>query len=160
MNEAKNLACPFCGHHEIEVQKIRSPKGMPPQFHAICVTCQATSPFEDSEEGAIERWKERAGGRQPEPSATGETKHVCISDLLGGVESLTKPDYHKLNVHAGRNDRLLHAVLCAYAKHWLNCEDIGWERLGEILHAAICENIGDESFCQWHDKLTNNMDNN
>ena len=70
-------------------------------------------------------------------------------DMLTGVEALTKPDYHKLNVHAGRNDRLFHAVLCAYAKHELNAEDIGWEQLGEILHCAICNEIGDDSFLVW-----------
>ena len=71
------------------------------------------------------------------------------TELLSGVGSLTKPDYHKLNVHAGRNDRLLHAVLCAYAKHELNTEDIGWEELGNILHSAICNEIGDNTFAVW-----------
>ena len=70
-------------------------------------------------------------------------------DMLTGVEALTKPDYHKLNVHAGRNDRLFRPVLCAYAKHELKAEDIGWEELGEILHSAICNEIGDDSFLVW-----------
>ncbi len=74
---------------------------------------------------------------------------VQCSDLLSGVESLTKPDYHKLNVHAGRNDRLLHAVLCAYAKHHLDCEDIGWNQLGDMLQSVICNEIGDDAFCRW-----------
>lgn len=74
---------------------------------------------------------------------------VQCSDLLSGVESLTKPDYHKLNVHAGRNDRLLHAVLCAYAKHHLDCEDIGWDQLGDMLQSVICNEIGDDAFCRW-----------
>ncbi len=74
---------------------------------------------------------------------------LSSSVLLAGVESLTKPDFHKLNVHAGRNDRLLHAVLCAYAKHHLDCEDIGWNQLGDMLHSAICNEIGDDAFCRW-----------
>lgn len=69
--------------------------------------------------------------------------------FLTGVEALTQPDYHKLNVHAGRNDRLLHAVLCAYAKHHLDCQDIGWTQLGEILHSAICNEIGDDAYQRW-----------
>lgn len=76
------------------------------------------------------------------------------SDLLAGVEALTKPDYRKLNVHAGRNDRLLHAVLCAYAKHQLDCEDIGWSKLGEILHSAICNEIGDDAYIEWGERMT------
>ena len=78
---------------------------------------------------------------------------VASSDLLAGVESLTKPDYHKLNVHAGRNDRLLHAVLCAYAKHHLDCEDIGWNQLGDMLQSVICNEIGDDAFCRWLDTM-------
>jgi len=70
-------------------------------------------------------------------------------DMLTGVEALTKPDCHKLNVHAGRNDRLFRAVLCAYTKHELNAAAIGWEQLGEILHSAICNEIGDDSFLVW-----------
>lgn len=71
------------------------------------------------------------------------------AELLSGVVALTKPDYNKLNVHAGRNDRLLHAVLCAYAKHALNAEDIGWEELGDILQSAICNEIGEDTFGAW-----------
>jgi len=58
-------------------------------------------------------------------------------DLLTGIQALIKPDYHKLNEHNGRNDRLLHACLCAYAKHSLDCDDIGWGQLGDILHSAL-----------------------
>jgi hypothetical protein len=71
------------------------------------------------------------------------------AELLSGVVALKEPDNHKLNVHTGRNDRLLHAVLCAYAKHELNAEDIGWEELGDILHSAICNEIGDDTFGVW-----------
>lgn len=78
---------------------------------------------------------------------------VPSGDLLSGVESLTKPDYHKLNQHAGRNDRLLHAVLCAYAKHHLECDDIGWDQLGEILHNAICNEIGDKEYLAWGSRM-------
>ncbi len=75
--------------------------------------------------------------------------------LLSGIDSLTKPDYHSLNVHAGRNDRLLHSVLCAYAKHHLECSDIGWSQLGDILHSAICNEIGDDAFIQWGQRMEN-----
>lgn len=75
------------------------------------------------------------------------------TELLRGIEALTRPDYHKLNVNAGRNDRLLHAVLCAYAKHVLDAEEIGWEELGYILHSAICNEIGDDAFQAWSDGI-------
>jgi hypothetical protein len=74
--------------------------------------------------------------------------------LLSGSTGLTKPDFHKLNVHTGRNDRLLHAVLCAYAKHHLNCEDIGWDELSDILHDAICNEIGHDEYCAWSNHMT------
>lgn len=73
--------------------------------------------------------------------------------ILSGLEALVKPNYHELNKHAGRNDRLLHAVLCAYAKHSLDCEEIGWNQLDAILHAAICNEIGDVAFLAWGSKL-------
>lgn len=78
---------------------------------------------------------------------------LCCTDLLSGVSALTNPDYHKLNKHSGRNDRLLHAVLCAYAKHHLDCEDIGWNQLGDMLQAVICNEIGDDAFCRWLDTM-------
>jgi len=74
---------------------------------------------------------------------------IGCRELLSGVQALTNPNYRTLNVHAARNDRLLHAVLCTYAKHHLGIEDIGWNKLSDILHAAICNEIGDDAYCQW-----------
>lgn len=82
-----------------------------------------------------------------------EANAVQSGELLSGIEALTRPDFHKLNVHAGRNDRLLHAVLCAYAKHNLDCDDIGWNQLGDILHAAICNEIGDDEYIAWGERI-------
>lgn len=73
--------------------------------------------------------------------------------LLSGIDALTKPDYHRLNLHAGPNDRLLHAVLCAYAKHSLNSPDIGWDELGDILMHAITNEIGDEHYIRWAEQI-------
>jgi len=81
-------------------------------------------------------------------------KLIGIGDLLSGVKALTHPNYHKLNLAEGRNDRLLHAVLCAYAKHHLDCPDIGWEQLGDILHNAICNEIGDDKYIAWGKRIT------
>ena len=44
-------------------------------------------------------------------------------------------------------------MLCAYAKHRLDCYDIGWNQLGDILHAAICNEIGDEAYIEWGDRV-------
>lgn len=74
--------------------------------------------------------------------------------LLTGIEALTKPDYKALNQHAGRNDRLMHAVLCAYAKHHLDSDEIGWGQLGDMLHAAICNELGDDEYVKWMETLT------
>lgn len=76
--------------------------------------------------------------------------------LLSGIHALTRPDYHALNAHCGRNDRLLHAVLCAYAKWHLDDSDIGSEQLSDILYNAICESIGDNAFCKWVNTMKGN----
>lgn len=89
-----------------------------------------------------------------EAPTTGELSTVQgPMKLLGGIDALTQPDYHALNVHCGRNDRLLHATLCAYTKWHLDCPNIGSIQLSDILHNAICESIGDASFVEWVDKI-------
>jgi len=72
-----------------------------------------------------------------------------VAGLLSSKKALTEPDYHYLNRHAERNDRLLHAVLCSYAKHHFDRDEIGWEQLDDILMNAICNEIGDDAFCSW-----------
>lgn len=78
---------------------------------------------------------------------------VLKETLLSGPDALANPDFHRLNGHSGRNDRLLHAVLCAYAKHHLECEDIGWNQLDDILHNVICNEIGDDAYKEWVEKI-------
>lgn len=84
-----------------------------------------------------------------EIEAMQDTQWMRYKYLLEGIESLTKPDYPAMNQFDGRNDRLLHAVLCAYAKHHLNSSDIGWDQLGNILHSAICNEIGSDECIRW-----------
>lgn len=92
--------------------------------------------------------------KRKKPTSDGQREVATgCTELLSGVKALTDPDYHKLNVHAGRNDRLLHAALCAYAKHNLDCEDIGWNQLGDMLQIVICNEIGDDAFCRWLDTM-------
>ena len=50
---------------------------------------------------------------------------------------------------------LLRAILLAYLKHCKDTDLIGWEALGDELHNAICEAIGDEEFCKWNDTTSN-----
>lgn len=80
------------------------------------------------------------------PDEKKRAANFLVDDAIG---ALTRPDYHELNKRAGRNDRLLHAVMCAYAKHTLGNEDIGWEQLGHILHNAICNEIGSDGYLHW-----------
>ncbi len=70
--------------------------------------------------------------------------------LLDSMNQLCAPDYTKLNK---QDDRLLHAVLYAYAKHHADCVGIGWDELSDILRNAICEEIGDYNFYTWAEKL-------
>ncbi len=70
--------------------------------------------------------------------------------LLKDMPSLVSPSYDKLNEN---KHRLLHAVLCVYAKHHLNRNEIGWNQLSDILCNAICEEIGDNDYCKWMDMM-------
>lgn len=50
------------------------------------------------------------------------------------------------------SQRLLHVVLLTYLKHHKGHDDvIGWDALGDELHSAICEAIGDDEFVKWND---------
>lgn len=54
------------------------------------------------------------------------------------------------------SQRLLHVTLLTYLKHHKQDNDvIGWEELGDAIHAAICEAIGDDEFCKWNDATSN-----
>ena len=66
---------------------------------------------------------------------------------------LLNPNFHKLNVFCNRNDRLLHVVMMAYAKHNLECLDIGWGELGDRLHDALCNEIGDDNYIKWAEQF-------
>jgi hypothetical protein len=91
--------------------------------------------------------------RKPKHPGMSDLKRDAVITELLTVDGLTKPDYSKLNVHRGRNDRLLHACLCAYAKHHLDCEDIGWNQLSDILYYAIVNELGDDEFIRWGERI-------
>ena len=77
------------------------------------------------------------------------TKQGKVSDLeelLSGIDVLVNPDIPRLNK---QKHRLLHACLCAYAKHHCGNEGIGWDELSDFLLDAICEEIGDDNFHKW-----------
>jgi hypothetical protein len=80
MNEAKLLACPCGGQPELTEKNTDmnlSLKGV------RCKKCGEEIPrIHDHAPEAIQAWNDWAGGRKPEPTATAETEHVCISDGL------------------------------------------------------------------------------
>lgn len=59
----------------------------------------------------------------------------------------------KINELQKINNSLLNACKFAYRKHWMGDDTIGWNELGDVLHEAICNAIGDDGFLQWLDKL-------
>jgi hypothetical protein len=81
--------------------------------------------------------------------ASGSLDPVVMRQLLQGIIGLRNPPYHLpgMNTEA----RLLHACLCAYRKHVSGNENLGWDELGDILHNAICEAIGDDGFVEWNE---------
>ena len=51
------------------------------------------------------------------------------------------------------SERLFHAVLLCYLKHHKMQDCIGWDKLGDVLHNAICEAAGDDAYCRWLEVL-------
>lgn len=47
---------------------------------------------------------------------------------------------------------LLEAVKMAYRKHHMGDENVGWEELGDTLHNALCNAMGDEGYQRWIEK--------
>jgi hypothetical protein len=50
---------------------------------------------------------------------------------------------------ATRYGQLLRAVQCAYRKHHLEDESIGWNALDDMLETVLAECMGDRVFQQW-----------
>lgn len=44
---------------------------------------------------------------------------------------------------------LLTACQMAYLKHHLNDTSVGWDELGDCLLDALCNEMGDDGFCEW-----------
>ena len=94
MNEAKNLACPFCGGQARVISRGYQDGGKWTDW--VSVTCPATeggcgaSQAATTESEAWNNWNRRAGGRQPTTSETAGTKHVGISDLLASIVKIEK----------------------------------------------------------------------
>jgi hypothetical protein len=94
MNEAKILACPFCGKPATVKQAGKTNYwwvGCEIHLGPESSGCGVSHSDYDREE-AIRKWNIRAGGRQPAMSQTAETKHVGISDLLAISERLKTQD--------------------------------------------------------------------
>lgn len=89
-----------------------------------------------------------------EKKMTTEPFHpLCDSDLLNQPGSALVN--YRVEDHRSRasyvSQRLLQVVLLTYLKHHNGEDVIGWDELGDELHAAICEAIGDDEFCKWND---------
>jgi hypothetical protein len=72
------------------------------------------------------------------------------SALLRGVDAFIEPNYHKLNK---RGHRLIHACLAAYAKIACEIDAVSTDDVIDILHSAICNEIGDDAYCEWVGKI-------
>lgn len=55
------------------------------------------------------------------------------------------------------SERLLRCVMLCYIKHHMGEDLIGWNELGDEMHMAICEAVGDDNFVKWGDKMTKNL---
>jgi hypothetical protein len=75
------------------------------------------------------------------------------SDLLNTpASSLKDATVANYNRSAYVSERLLYVALLTYLKHVQGNDNIiGWNELGDELHSAICEAIGDDAFVQWNE---------
>ena len=51
----------------------------------------------------------------------------------------------------GKMKQAIEALKLAYRKHVNEDDSIGWTELGDALHDALCELIGDEEFVRWNE---------
>jgi len=90
MNEAKNKACPFCNDRVIKAQALMI-KNYPAGYNAMCDNCESTGPYAETPEGALEKWNDMAGGR--EPNATPNAGDIAgsfqrmVSLLADGIKA-------------------------------------------------------------------------
>lgn len=80
------------------------------------------------------------------------------SALLNGVEALW---WKRFKDHVDGETRaeycqrrMLRTLLLAYAKHGPADDIIGWKALTDDMHSTICEVIGDDAYCKWMEKIT------
>jgi len=80
MNEAKILACPFCGRPAKQWQ----PYTVKSVWKIGCdsIGCRVNPEVSGEYEKAVQDWNDRAGGGKPAMSKTGGIKGVGISDLF------------------------------------------------------------------------------
>lgn len=74
--------------------------------------------------------------------------------ITGGMKCLAEPDFVKLNECAGRNDRLLHALMAAYATMQLDSDAISPLVLNDIMLTAIANEIGWDTFQDWAENIS------
>jgi len=48
---------------------------------------------------------------------------------------------------------LLDGVKMAYRKHHLDDPSIGWDELSDVLHLALCNEMGDRAFLEWLEEI-------
>lgn len=71
------------------------------------------------------------------------------TEWLEGHKKLLHPPFARMS----QEERLLRAVMMAYAKHHLGSDHIGWNELSDVLHCEICNTIGDDAFVAWGEKM-------
>jgi hypothetical protein len=53
-----------------------------------------------------------------------------------------------------KSDQALDVLKAAYLKHHVGVDDIGWEKLSDMMCNALCEIMGDRQFQEWLSKET------
>jgi hypothetical protein len=61
---------------------------------------------------------------------------------------------HNGEQEAEQETELLRVVKAAYLKHHVGKDDIGWDKLADMMQNALCNAMGDDAFCSWLDSET------
>ena len=90
MNNTEIKACPICGKPPTVQYGRRAGNGEWVALPMVrCKPCDYQK-HGNSDEEAVAKWNERAGGRQPATSEMAAAKHVGISELLDLLASATR----------------------------------------------------------------------
>lgn len=72
-----------------------------------------------------------------------------FSDLCESDQKIVMSNMGRLKRREESRESMLEALKMAYRKHHMGDESIGWSELGDIMHDALCNEMGDDAYIEW-----------